>query len=239
VSETHEQSNTITDHPVEQDSDISDHVKADPNRITLECFVTNHPIHPATIDQFKADGGEFKTLDIDIPQYRVPLIDTSGPIPTIGSPTRVVTQGITDIGSAIGGALFGKPKITTLQFPDGDLNRPQKAFALLSDLRDDATLVNVVTLLRMYENMVIEHFNTDRSVDTGSGVTFSITFRLIKIVSTQTVTGVVVPKVNVPRAAAAVDAGKKGLEAPNISLAAKGVDGVRAGFEAMKKNLGL
>jgi hypothetical protein len=44
VSETHEFSNAVTHFPIEDGSDITDHIKLDPDKITIEGFVTNSPI---------------------------------------------------------------------------------------------------------------------------------------------------------------------------------------------------
>lgn len=44
ISEGHEYSNEVTDFPIEEGSDISDHVRRSPERVTLEGFVTNTPV---------------------------------------------------------------------------------------------------------------------------------------------------------------------------------------------------
>lgn len=43
--ETHTLTNTITDHPVEQGFNISDHVRPEPDMLTLTCFVSNTPLN--------------------------------------------------------------------------------------------------------------------------------------------------------------------------------------------------
>lgn len=223
-SETHEKSNTITDHPVEQGEDISDHVKGDPDRLTLDAFVTGHPIHDNSVPQFKDDNGSFRTLDVEIPEYRVPLIDTSGSLPTLGSPTRVATQAVSDLFAS-------KPKPRTLQFPDDDLLRIQKVYDLLTEVKEGAIYVNVITAFKLYENMIVEHFNAERTSETGSGANFAIQLRQINVVTTQTVTGVtlkVAPKL--PRASAKVDAGKKGLGEPETEQSLLVKLGLKAGL---------
>lgn len=42
--ETHTLANTITDHPVEQGFNISDHVRPEPDVLTLTCFISNTPL---------------------------------------------------------------------------------------------------------------------------------------------------------------------------------------------------
>lgn len=42
--EVHPLTNTITDHPVEEGSPISDHSRQEANKLTLDCFVSNTPL---------------------------------------------------------------------------------------------------------------------------------------------------------------------------------------------------
>ncbi len=43
-SETHGRADTITKHPVEEGSDISDHDRPEPDTLTLECLISNTPL---------------------------------------------------------------------------------------------------------------------------------------------------------------------------------------------------
>ncbi len=44
LDESHNMHNTVTDHPVEQGFNVSDHCRPDPERVTLRCFVSNTPL---------------------------------------------------------------------------------------------------------------------------------------------------------------------------------------------------
>ncbi len=44
LEESHSFTNQITDHPVESGSNISDHSRPEPDRVTLRCFVSNTPL---------------------------------------------------------------------------------------------------------------------------------------------------------------------------------------------------
>jgi hypothetical protein len=44
VSETHEFSSEVTEHPVENGADVTDNVRARPIRITMDCVVSDTPI---------------------------------------------------------------------------------------------------------------------------------------------------------------------------------------------------
>jgi hypothetical protein len=57
VTESHQATSTVTRHPVEQGSDISDHTRPEPDRLTLDCIISNRPITPEQVQRFDAAGG--------------------------------------------------------------------------------------------------------------------------------------------------------------------------------------
>lgn len=48
LDETHQLTNTVTDHPVEEGFNVTDHSRPNPDEVTLRCFISNTPI---TLDQ--------------------------------------------------------------------------------------------------------------------------------------------------------------------------------------------
>lgn len=44
LEETHDLTNTVTDHPVEDGFDVSDHSRPDPDQVKLRCFISNTPL---------------------------------------------------------------------------------------------------------------------------------------------------------------------------------------------------
>lgn len=44
LDETHQLTNTITDHPVEQGFNVTDHSRPEPDRVSLRCLVSNTPL---------------------------------------------------------------------------------------------------------------------------------------------------------------------------------------------------
>jgi hypothetical protein len=46
IDEAHQFTNTLTDHPVEEGFNITDHSRPDPDVVTLRCFISNTPITP-------------------------------------------------------------------------------------------------------------------------------------------------------------------------------------------------
>jgi hypothetical protein len=143
TEETHELANTVTDHPVEDGANISDHVRPQPDRLTLNCFVSNTPLSTQQ-QQRTIQEGSFKFTS-----------NTSKDVPI--------------------GAVDG---------------RGANTFAALKKLRDNGTLVQVVTTLKTYalkstEGMVIESLTIPRRTDSYDGLEWSVTFKQIRIVKNQ------------------------------------------------------
>jgi hypothetical protein len=55
ISEQHTLANTLTDHPVEQGFNVTDHSRPEPRKITLECYQSNTPLLGG------ADGTDYAT----------------------------------------------------------------------------------------------------------------------------------------------------------------------------------
>lgn len=55
VSESHEFSTAVTQFPVEQGAPITDHVRQEPAKLTIEAIITNHPIKAEKLSQFVYD----------------------------------------------------------------------------------------------------------------------------------------------------------------------------------------
>jgi len=59
VREQHTGSNTVTDHPVEQGANISDHSRPDPDRLVLDCIVSNTPLSDGSTHTVESNGYNF------------------------------------------------------------------------------------------------------------------------------------------------------------------------------------
>lgn len=75
LEETHDLSNTVTDHPVEDGSAMSDHSQPDPDRVTLRCFVSNIPFSKESTSR-TVERNDFKWTT-SAPE-EVPLGQTDG-----------------------------------------------------------------------------------------------------------------------------------------------------------------
>lgn len=138
--EAHTLTNTVTDHPVEEGFNVSDHSRPDPDVVTLSCFVSNTPI-----------SSEQRT--------------------------RAVQEGSVSFNTT---AQNGVP----IGAVDG---RADTVFKQLKKLRDEGTLIQIVTTLKTYgvsstEGMMITNLNISRTSKNFDGLEFTITLKQIRIV---------------------------------------------------------
>lgn len=195
--ETHEFQTVITQHPVEQGADVTDHARDALNRFTLEAYVTDSPL-------FSNDGvfekAIFRAVELQIPEY-----------PSLG----VSVSGLARAGI---GALFGTPqppKATFMVF-DRSISRKKALLDLLDRARRDKRIVRVLTRMRDYENMMIEQISVTRSLSEGNGATFTIALTEIRFVTSETVDA---PKPSEPIAKSKKSAGSKNAKEDPEKLA--------------------
>jgi Dit-like tail protein len=172
--ETHDLQNVVTEHPVETGSDISDNVRPQLRRFTVEGFVTDSPVlsNPGIFN-----SSAFVSLELQVPEY-----------PFLLSETAIIRAGI----GAIGGALFGKPgkpraTLLKLDRSTDSQSRKKAIFDALDDARTNARLCRVFTKLFTYTNMVIEQITVTRAPDDGNGATFTVTLKEVQFVSSDVV----------------------------------------------------
>lgn len=68
INETHTINNQITTYPIEEGSNISDHIRQLPDEITMSCFVTNSPINilqESNARIVKDATGKFSVKDLE------------------------------------------------------------------------------------------------------------------------------------------------------------------------------
>jgi len=167
LQETHELTNIVTEHPVEEGADVSDNVRPQLARFAVEGFVSDNPTinNPDVVNQ-----ASFVDIELQIPEKNFQ--------PSISAAIGAAV-------SAIGDALTGGPaplQVKMLRF-DNFKSRKRAAFDLLEDARTNARVIRAITTLHEYENMVIEQITVTRSSEDGSGATFSVALKEVSFVS--------------------------------------------------------
>lgn len=185
-SEVQERTNLITEHPVESGSNITDHIRPNLNKVTLECFVSNSPL--------------VATQQI---QVQEPL---NPPSPPNGALLNGV---INTIGSLISPAA---PIVASvLEFPSGAPDFVASTIDTLEQLRSQAAIVKVICPNATYESMILEGFEVHRDSGTGDSAVFEINLREIRVVSSSLTAA---PQPTIPRAAPMQSKGDQAAKTP-------------------------
>ena len=162
IAEHYQFSNSVTDIPVEDGSNISDNIIEDQDVISVEAFIGNTAFETVTID-----------------------------------------------GNTV----------SNLEAPDR-MARVRQAYQELKKLTKGKKLFDVVLGLETFTDMAITAFNIDREVETGANLPFTMEFKRIKIVKSDTT------QINASNSAGGggegggtTDAGTSGTEQPRDSIA--------------------
>jgi hypothetical protein len=206
---------SVTKHPIQGGSLISDHVNLEPLVLKIEGIISESPI------------GDIKT--------EVSAILTgvaAGLLGDAGSRTKVGGAGL--VGSGLGAALGSKlgSKISGTSKSRDDGTYPQVAMQTLISARDERKPFLIRTFFqkgeagkRLYENMVITQLSFPQSASDGRSLRFSLTCEKVNIVSLTVgkVDGDYVKGIQAANSASTkVDKGRQGPEDPK----AKTVSGV-------------
>lgn len=122
---------------------------------------------------------------------------------------------------------------STLQFPS-PFDRVRDCDEVLSWMIDAAPLVDVITSLRTYQQMIVKRFKVDRDVTTGSVLPIVLELVQPRLVETQTVT---VPEPAERRGRTRANRGAQAGRTPSNqrrSLAAQGIDGITNYFRGRR-----
>lgn len=85
------------------------------------------------------------------------------------------------------GALSGLITNFSLNVFGAFTNRAQDAFDALVQLWKEKTLVTIVTVMKVYEDVAITNVNVDRAEDTGEAIVLNISFKKVNVVKLETV----------------------------------------------------
>ena len=181
-SETHEGLSEITAHPVEKGVEITDHVRPQPDRLSLIAYVTNQPIF---VNPF-TERGELLNFKLEVPEY------FPSPEALLTSPGGALRFGAAAIGNAIGDLLGLDDKNAQLLAFTEPFNAIVETYETLEELRTNAVLLEIITPVRVYEDMILERVTTPR-VAGDSGVPFQLDFKQLRVVESGQVSAPPIP----------------------------------------------
>lgn len=208
IRESHSATAEVSDHPVEEGSAITDHVRPLPRTIEIEGLVTNHPLELPL-----SHAGNAR-----VSAEKIALRYAANPLPRIAPNTQQI-EGEPDVGLlgvvpgvdqgvALLGALrldvrskrrfsadrYTVDQLATTNFSASALhfteefNRVEEVHQALLQIIDESLLVRVYTALMVYPNVALSDLSIERSGTIGrNALKFSATGRVLRIVSSETV----------------------------------------------------
>ncbi len=196
-SETHESLLTLTDHPVEVGANVVDNAREMPDTITIEGFISSKPLrsNPGMAGVLP-DG----TFDLNIPKKDLQLSVTSA------------------IG-ALGDLIDPGPSSATAQVATSDFpNRLRATYETLRQMQKDRSLASVVSGMTTALSMMVTRVGAARTLADGTGATFHVELRKVRLVSSETVDA---PEPTEKRGMIAADAGSQGTKDANAGKTQK------------------
>lgn len=235
TSVEHEDTSTLTDHPVERGSSVTDSAREEPERLTLEGVVTNlpHQGNPGF-----SDVGSLGTTELQVSGFAPPeqwskkLVVPSQPLALsasgllqagIGAISNAITGGPDRTASLLrqGGRVLRSVSATTVSY-SGAVDRVRDVYETLLTLKARRARAVVTTGMREYFDMVVERVAAPLSADDGDYGKFSVDLRRVFVVSAQTVAA---PR---PAEARGRAGGAGGSQAAKPDKNPEGKDGLRS-----------
>lgn len=193
-TQLHEDILEITSHPVEEGAEMVDHAREQPTRITIEGFVSSVPNR--RIDQ---DAGDAQA-ELPINGFTEP--GTQSIKLDIASPKPRTLSGLISVGiGALGNALTGGPRGTfravarrarrtvfgAFYQQRVSRDRVRDVYEKLQGAQVKRALITVQTPIREHFDMMLERLPAEQNEENGTGATFAIDLRRIRVADTETV----------------------------------------------------
>jgi len=163
LRETHEYRNTVTEWPIEDGANISDHIRRNPDEVEINGFVTNSPVNSANIERI----GQF-----------------------VGSQTDPYIAGTVGAATNIGGLVYKNLKRAE---SSNQVELARDILLDISGRKVDGSnvapkLVRIVTGLRVYSDMAMMSLSIPRDAKTGQAMPFTAKFKKVEKVTNETIT---------------------------------------------------
>lgn len=169
ILENHSTTATATEHPVAAGVDITDHVRAERDTLSVEVHVSNTPIFSPNVD---GANGSVRQLEISSTRKqfsRLAQVKRSGEVENATLEDSTQTR-----------------QANVLQF-SGSFDRVVSVYEVLTALAKAGQDVTVTTSLRQYDSMVILTVGTPREAGSRNAVKFTMDLAEIRFAETETV----------------------------------------------------
>lgn len=170
IRELHGHSAVATKHPVEQGAPVTDHVKPDPDTLSVDVHVTNTPVVSPNVD---GANGEVRSMSLRTEaraQAKGAKVSREGKV----TAAEYESKGL-------------RSAANVLQF-GGSFDRVGTVYEVLARLCKEGVEVTVVTSLRQWDAMLISRVTVPREAK-GSrhAATFQVDFSEVRFAETETV----------------------------------------------------
>lgn len=154
ISEGHERQASVTQNAIEDGSNVADHVKLNPVRLTIEGLISDTPV---SLLQAGLGLG-------------------------ISSASQLAAGAIGGVGGNIAAeaAAFGLGSLAGLL--TGAPRRASDGFKFMEQLWENRQPFTMVTALKRYENMIMTQLSVPKSASIGKSLRFSMTLEQVRIV---------------------------------------------------------
>lgn len=159
ISESHERSATISQNPIEDGSNVADHINLAPESLTMEAMISDAPV-----SLFQSVLGT-----------------------AISSASQLAAGALTGIAGGIVEQVAGLGLGSIAGLLTGTPRDPADGFRFMEELWRARQPFTVVTALKRYEKMVIATLTTPRSASNGKSFRFNVKFEQVRIVKSQIV----------------------------------------------------
>lgn len=194
MSENVSQTAQVTDHFTEDNYAIQDHVALEPVKITLTGRV-----------------GELVHTKAAALAFLSAVIDRLSPLgiftPAQGAEAQKAIASANLIVNTYNSIETNFKSLSDVLLGEPALNKQQKAYATFDGYFQGRSLLTVETPWRTYENMLIENWSADQGEESIYETTFTLTFKQLRLVSTETNKGTLRGRI-AQQKASMVDKGK-------------------------------
>lgn len=175
IRETHTHTSTVTDHPVETGSNVADHIRPDPDSLTMDAHISNTP-HFLPIDHM----GSVTTVEKRIKGAEYTVSDDTGSVPLANAVIGLGASILPVPTGLLGKAGTGRFEYGTVTAFSAEFDRVTACYKELLNLRATGTLVRVLTTLRSYDDMAITSIEITREAASGEALPLSLAFKNVR-----------------------------------------------------------
>lgn len=180
IREVHTSSSTVTDHPVETGSNIADHIRPDPDALTMEAVISNSP-HFLPVDH----AGAIALVEKQVQGAQITAGRAVNSVPLAGGAVGLVSSFAPIPTGVLGKIGLSKYDTAVVQGFSAEFDRVTECYKELLRIRAEGQLVRILTTLRAYDNMAMTGLEVTREAASGNALQLSLAFKNVRFGETK------------------------------------------------------